>query len=104
MLVDKPHKIKLGHKNGDNRMILVPTSDAVSNKPGNNEVSWEQDTSVPISNTRPELECNDAQLSVNPDMLIESNNKKTTEGNNNGSINLSDSVDCVHVLKKVTGI
>lgn len=101
MLMNKPHKIKLGHKNGDNRMILVPTSDAVSNKPGNNEVSWEQDTSVPISNTMSELECNDAQLSVNQGTLVEGNKKKTTEGNSNGSINLSDSLDCVHVLKKL---
>lgn len=101
LLVNKPHKIKPGHQNGDNSMILASTLDAVSNKQGNSEVSWEQDTSIPISDTRSEPEVNDAQLAGSPATTKESNQKKTIEGGSNGSINPSNSINCVDVLKKL---
>ncbi|KAL5714485.1 hypothetical protein ACHQM5_016441 [Ranunculus cassubicifolius] len=95
-LVKKPHKLKLSLKNGDKNMILVPALDTVSNKSGNSEVSSERDSSVPISNTKAESDCHDAQSSVS--METPDGVKKNNE---NGFTYPADSQDFIQSLRKL---
>ncbi|XP_010245078.1 PREDICTED: uncharacterized protein LOC104588727 isoform X2 [Nelumbo nucifera] len=85
LLEDKPHKLNLGPRNGDNNMVHVNRKDANLDKLDNVMTPLEQDAKH-IS------ECGDTQESIGV---------VPHERNNNGEINLPDSLDFVQILKKL---
>ncbi|KAF9601388.1 hypothetical protein IFM89_019241 [Coptis chinensis] len=99
--VNKPHKLKFGRKNGDKNMVLVPSSDTISTEPGNSEISSEQNSVVPKSETKPESECRDARSSFSVETADEIDEEKTPKGTGNCDTMASDSLDSVQVLKKL---
>ncbi|PIA31106.1 hypothetical protein AQUCO_05200002v1 [Aquilegia coerulea] len=101
LLANESHKLKLGHKNGDKSMVLVPTSVGISTNLGTSEVSTEQDTLTTRSDARLEPECHDVNSSVSVGTPNGISHKKATEGNSNGDCNSSDSLDFAQVLKKL---
>lgn len=90
LVVNEPHKLRLGCKNGDKNMVHVKTTDTNSDKLGNIEIPMEQSR----ADSGHQSECGDARHLIS---------METLGRNVNGDINSSDCLDFVQILKKVIG-
>ncbi|KAA8538560.1 hypothetical protein F0562_028246 [Nyssa sinensis] len=89
--VNKPHKLKIGRKNGDKIGIHIETSDGKNNKLGDSVLN-EDGLLDTRSNSRLPSECGGAQQPVNVEPV---------ERNNDDDVNSSDSVNFTLILKKL---
>uniref|UniRef100_A0A5B7AIV8 PHD finger family protein n=1 Tax=Davidia involucrata TaxID=16924 RepID=A0A5B7AIV8_DAVIN len=90
--VNKPHKLKIGRKNGDKIAVHIETSDSNNNNKLGDSVLNEDGLLDTRSNSRLQSECGDAQQHVNVE---------TGERNNGEDANSSDSLNFTLILKKL---
>ncbi|KAK9270103.1 hypothetical protein L1049_025677 [Liquidambar formosana] len=89
--VNKPHKLKIAHKNGDKIAVNIETTDTNSDKSGDSEL---RDIGLLDSGSNANLksECGDAQQLINVETL---------EMNNIQDVTSSDSLNFALILKKL---
>ncbi|PSS00393.1 Protein Jade-1 like [Actinidia chinensis var. chinensis] len=89
-IVNKPHKLKIGRKNGDRTAVRIETTDTNINKLGNSVLH--EGLSDTRSNARRRSGCGDTQQPASTGTL----NRST-----NDDANTSDSLDFTLILKKL---